>query len=392
MKFATGSSAPTQPVAVVAIHALGVVLTAGVIVETLVLALLGSDVQFGELYLAGMLSMLPFLAWLLYAPRRLDRADVRPARYPRIGRWVLGGIVSFVLINAALIAAIPPGKVALVVGWVRWAIVIGASVGLLIGVIEARAVERARRAERTAVRAEQLKEQRDLLDYLNSILRHEVLNTAAIVDGYATRLMDEGATLDDEEREWARVIHAEADDLTNVIDDVQVLLRTASGDHELYPVDLADLLRSEVAALERSQERVTIESDIPSSVYVRADALLSRVFGNILANAVEHTDDPDPWVGVTVTRDEGTVRVDVEDDGPGIAPDERETIFDRGRGHADTHGLGLYLVEKLVTAYDGDVYLAETGPGGSRFTVELPRSQPPADAPARETDGAPSTG
>ncbi|WP_148680380.1 sensor histidine kinase [Halovivax ruber] len=368
--------------AVTATRSLGTVLAAVVLLEVLTFALSEPDILSNKLYISGMLSMLPFLGGLLYAPYWLERSNISSVRYPRIARWWVGGVVVFLLINAMLILAMPSEPWTVVVGWLRWSIVIGASVGLLIGIIEARAIERARTAERNAVRAEQLEKQRDLLDYLNSILRHEVLNTAAIVDGYATRLLDDGETLDADEQEWAQVIHEEADDLSTVIDDVRVLLRTASGDHELHPVDLTSVLEDEVASLERATD-ATVETNLPASVYVRGDSLLSRVFGNILGNAVEHNDGPDPWVGITVTVDDETVRVDIADNGPGVSPAEHDSIFDRERGHANTHGLGLYLVDKLVTTYGGDVSLAETGPDGSKFTVELPKVPAPDDGQTR---------
>ncbi|ELZ09944.1 integral membrane sensor signal transduction histidine kinase [Halovivax asiaticus JCM 14624] len=370
---------------------LGIVLAAAVLLEILTFALVDPQTLSDGLYVSGMLAMLPFLAGLLYAPYWLERSDVSSTRYPRIASWWLGGLVAFTLVNAILIQATPAEPWPIVVGWLRWAVVIGASVGLLIGTIEARAIERARRAERHAVRAEQLEKQRDLLDYLNSILRHEVLNTAAIVDGYATRLLDDGETLDADEQEWARVIHEEADDLTTVIDDVRVLLRTASGDHELHPVELTSILRDEVASLERATD-ATVETDLPPSAYVRGDSLVARVFGNILGNAVEHNDDPEPWVGLSATVDGETVRVDIEDNGPGVSSDKRGEIFDRERGHTNTHGLGLYLVEKLVSAYGGEVRLAETGPDGSRFTVELPTVPAPDDQTRTESPGPAQTG
>jgi len=80
---------------------------------------------------------------------------------------------------------IPTGSWALIWAWARWAVALGAGTGLLVGCIEGRAVERALTAERTALQTEHLEEQRDYLDYLNGILRHEVLNTATIIN--ATR-------------------------------------------------------------------------------------------------------------------------------------------------------------------------------------------------------------
>jgi signal transduction histidine kinase len=84
-------------------------------------------------------------------------------------------------------------------------------------------------------------------------------------------------------------------------------------------------------------------------------------------------------VRVGVERDRSTVLYAIEDDGPGVAHEEREQIFEPGvRGGAvkarDGHtgaGLGLALARRLARSVDGDV-LAETDAAGGRFLVRLP--------------------
>lgn len=392
MKFRSGFSSLSKSKGEAIIRYLGLALAFSLLAEICTFYALGSTFLFEASYLVGLLSMLPFLVGILYAPSWLGRSRLSAERYPRLVGWTLGGLVTFLLMNLAVLPTRPPESWEMLVSWMRWAIVIGAAVGLLIGVIEARAIERATVAEREAVRAEQLEEQRDLLDYLNSILRHEILNSAAIIDGYACRLRDDAEPLSDAGREWATVIHEEADELEAVIDDVRFLLATASGDHELEAIELTAVLRKEVTKLERARDDVSVETAMPSSVHVRGDELLSRVFGNLLSNAVDHNDGPNPHVSITVEERGETVRVDIADDGPGIPPSDRESLFERETDHASTHGLGLYLVDKLVTTYGGDVRLAETGPDGSRFTVELPRASAEGerDVPA-EPEAIPRT-
>ncbi|WP_233255292.1 sensor histidine kinase [Haloplanus rallus] len=113
---------------------------------------------------------------------------------------------------------------------------------------------------------------------------------------------------------------------------------------------------------------------------VTADALLGRVFANLLDNAVEHHDGQRPRITVGADPDGDTVRVRVQDDGPGIPERQRERLFEQGGTR--THGLGLYLVRTLVERYGGSVELAETGPEGTTFVVELPvyRGDDTADA------------
>ncbi|MFC4540921.1 sensor histidine kinase [Halosolutus amylolyticus] len=330
------------------------------------------------LFLVGVVTSVPFLVGITAGGYWLRTADLSPARYPRIAGWCLAGLIAFLVVNLGLIAAMPT-ETWLAVSWVRWAVAIGTGTGLLVGCIEARAIERALAAERAALRTEHLERQRDYLDYLNGLLRHEVLNTAAIINGYATLLLDEEPSLTDHGRQWASVIADESDELTTVIDDVRVLLQTTEGEYQLEPVDISQVLADEVRKLDHKWGPVDVEQSIPEAVFVRADGLVARVFGNLLSNAVEHNDAETPRVAIEVHPGPETVRIDVADNGPGIPEDALDSLFERGERRGSTHGLGLYLVDQLVTRYGGTIEVADTGPDGTRFAVELPAAEEPAD-------------
>ena len=69
-----------------------------------------------------------------------------------------------------------------------------------------------------------------------------------------------------------------------------------------------------------------------------------------------------------------TVRVRIADNGPGIPDEQKRTVFERGEKRPDSEGtgVGLYLVQTLVNAYGGDVWVEDNEPTGSVFVVELP--------------------
>ena len=348
--------------------------------EIVVLAVFSPAFLTDGIFLVGAVTTLPFLAGVIGGGYWLRTADLSPSRYPRIVGWMLGGSVTFLLINLALIVTMPTDSWMQIVAWIRWAIVLGAGVGLLVGCLEGRAIERSLAAERSALRAEHLAEQREYLDYLNGILRHEVLNAATVINGYASLLHQEATT--DQQRQWAEIVMDEADEMSTVIDDVRVLLQSIDGEWDLEPVNVSRVLTDELRKLENKRGPVEVETSIPSDVFVRADPLVARVFGNLLANAVEHNDADVPSVSVAVDSDPETVRIEIEDDGPGVPESEREALFERVESHGSSHGLGLYLVDQLVSRYDGSVELTETGPDGSLFTVELPATTADEDADA----------
>ncbi|QLG28624.1 HAMP domain-containing histidine kinase [Halorarum halophilum] len=369
--------------------ALGALLTLLLVGEFLSLLVRGTDEVYQPEFLIGVVSAVPFIVGITYGGYWLRRSTLSPDRYPRIGRWCAGGLVVFLLINLALIAVMGGGSLPLVVGWIRWAVSLGAGVGLLVGIVEARAIQEALAAERAALRAENLESQRDLLDYLNSILRHEVLNSAAIIGGYASLLQEEH---DEDEQEWryARTIDRQAADMTKVIRDVRVLLSTTSGGENLERMDLARVLRDEVRKLHDRYRVVEVETSIPDDAAVAADDLLPRVFANVLSNAVEHNDATTPRVTVTVEPGPETVVVEIADNGPGIPEEDVDTLFDRTEATGGTHGMGLYLVGRILDRYDGSIELASTGADGSTFVIELPRASEESDGHHPAEGTAPS--
>ncbi|MBZ6495137.1 sensor histidine kinase [Natrinema longum] len=323
-------------------------------------------------FLAGAVTTVPFLVGIAYAGYWLRSSALSTSRYPRIAGWCLGGLAAFLFINLVLIVTMPVESWTIAASWIRWAVAFGAGIGLLIGCLEGRAIERALTAERAALRTEHLEEQRDYLDYLNGILRHEVLNTATVINGYASQVLEEESTLDDCSREWLEIVIDHSEDMSTVIDDVRVLLQTRDGTPRLEPVNATRVLAAELRNLENERDGVEVVTSIPPDVFVLADDLLPRVFGNLLSNAVEHNDAVTPRITVTVEPGPDTVRFEIADNGSGIPESEIDSLFDRVESRGSTHGLGLYLVDQLVARYDGTVELAETGPDGSRFVIDLP--------------------
>jgi signal transduction histidine kinase len=120
---------------------------------------------------------------------------------------------------------------------------------------------------------------------------------------------------------------------------------------------------------------------------------LHRLVLNLVENGVRHT-PPGTNVRVAARRDGEAVLLVVEDDGPGIPPDQRARVFERfvrGPGDAGSggSGLGLAIVRAVAESHGGGVTLEDGADGrGARFTVRLPAAtaDAPAQAPAHAAD------
>ena len=184
-----------------------------------------------------------------------------------------------------------------------------------------------------------------------------------------------------------RVLSVEGERLARLLNDFLDLSRIESGRMEWRDrvVDLADVTARAVAAVSglfASRPEVDLEMLLPeSSPLVMADPdRLEQVLLNLLGNAAKFTS-----VGCVTVMLEApgprAVRVTVRDTGPGIAPEDRERIFDKfrqvcrdpeGSAPAKGTGLGLAICREIVTHYGGSIW-AEPAPGrGASFVFELP--------------------
>jgi signal transduction histidine kinase len=226
---------------------------------------------------------------------------------------------------------------------------------------------------------EQVERQRDTLEFVNELLRHNVLNGMQVVLASA-ELVEEELDSEDPDHETVESalshIDDRGEDIVELVENVRVLAQSVSGDVACGPVVVSSLLTQKAGTARGTYPEATIRTDIEPDVTVSADDLLPAVFENLLANAVDHNDREHPTVEVALETDpdEGVAVVTVADDGPGIPDEYKEAYF--GPGEQDEgsvgQGLGLYLVDTLVDRYGGAVTATDNEPRGARFEVELP--------------------
>ena len=219
-----------------------------------------------------------------------------------------------------------------------------------------------------------LKRQRDDLDVLNQVLRHDMRNDLQLVLAYSEMLAD--VVPDDHRSHLETVIESaeHAVELTTTARDMSDILLDEGDD--IGRARLRPAIETELDKLRSTytDAEITVEGTIPETT-VTANDLLSSVFRNLLKNAVQHNDKPVPAVTLSVTESDETVTIEVADNGPGVPDQQKDEIFGKGEKGLESAGtgIGLYLVQTLVSSYDGEIAVADNHPEGAVFSVTLPR-------------------
>jgi signal transduction histidine kinase len=208
---------------------------------------------------------------------------------------------------------------------------------------------------------------------------HELRTPLTVVRGQLEVLALDERPSRDEVRRVERLVRTEVERMSRLVDDLLVLAQ--AGEVQFLhrsPVPLPGFLGDLVAGLRKGQRRAIVLDDVPPLVVDADSDRLAQALRNLVANAVAHA-GPGGTVRVSVERSAGAVRLLVDDDGPGIAPDQRERVFDRfqrldtGRARAEGGaGLGLAIVRAVAQAHGGRAWAEDSPLGGARFVVELP--------------------
>jgi hypothetical protein len=234
-----------------------------------------------------------------------------------------------------------------------------------------------------------------------STVTHELRTPLTSMRAFAEILRDNAELPVSERERFLHIIIEEVERLTRLIDQVLDLSKMESGRAEwrLAEVDLRELIEeSAVATAQLMAERdIDLQLRLPASPRVTADRdRVKQVLLNLLSNAAKFCDAAEGRVIVELGVDNGTARVDVRDNGPGVRPEERHVIFERFRqGGAPTGpragtGLGLAISRDIIRRLGGDVWVENTAGEGATFTFTLPLAptrlrELPAGTAAEET-------
>lgn len=225
----------------------------------------------------------------------------------------------------------------------------------------------------------ELEHERERLEFFNRLVRHNVLNSLNVVQA-RTEILEE--FVDTGGVGHLETIRERTDGMIDLVEGLRTLMKAVveTGEHQLEPTDLRAVLGMKVEQARQTFADATfdIRGDWERAGEVLADDLLGEVFENLLVNAVQHNDKPDPRVTVGVETGSETVTVRIADNGPGVPDELVDQIFEKGVKGFDSPGtgFGLHLVREIVDAYGGDITVENRDPEGAVFAISLPRAEP----------------
>jgi two-component system sensor histidine kinase KdpD len=252
------------------------------------------------------------------------------------------------------------------------------------GLERARLADEAQQA-RVAVEAERLR------STLLSSVSHDLRTPLAAITGAASSLLQDASLEAAGRRDLEEAIYEEAVRLNRLVGNLLDMTRLESGSVRLNRDwhSVEELVGSALARLEPGLRGRTVRVKIPEDVpLVPVDGvLIEQALVNLLENALKYTDPAGP-IDIAAGMEDGSLVVEVADEGPGLPAGDEERVFEkfyRAASGQRGFGLGLPICRAIVTAHGGRIWAERREPRGTRFRFALPLGAMPP--PAREDDG-----
>jgi len=228
-------------------------------------------------------------------------------------------------------------------------------------------------------------------DFVSNV-SHELRTPLSLIRLYAETLEMGRLTSPEKHQEYYRIIRKESERLTALINNILDFSRIEAGrkEYDFRETDMSELVHNTLDSYryQLEQSGFQFEEKIDDVPPMRVDReAMARSLLNLVNNALKYSQDR-KYIGVNLYRDNGSVKLEVVDQGIGIPHQEQQKIFEKFYRVGDPlvhntkgSGLGLSLVRHIVQAHGGEVAV-DSAPGqGSKFTIVLP-VKPPLHAAA----------
>lgn len=242
---------------------------------------------------------------------------------------------------------------------------------------------------------EQLKSLDRLKDDFMSSVTHELRTPLTSIRAMAELIRDEPDMPAEQRQQFLGIIVGEAERLSRLVNQVLDMAKIEAGHAEWHTtaVDMRALVEQAAGSMaELMRERgITLSLQLPEKVAsLQADAdRITQVVLNLLSNAAKYAPQDGGRVRLSLQESADGVEVQVQDNGPGVPPEQRERVFEKFRQvSGDDHyrpggtGLGLPISRQIVERFGGRLWLEAAPGGGARFSFFLPFVLPATAGPA----------
>jgi signal transduction histidine kinase len=260
----------------------------------------------------------------------------------------------------------------------------------------------------TFERQQQVVERLRVLDEVKTVFlataSHELRTPVTAIVGFSALLLDEWDDLDvSQGRLFLERVLSNARELEALIEQLLDFARLERGlrlnDAEL--LDLGATIEGILAARSELASKHALAAHLAEGCIIRGSSTaIERIVTNLVGNAGKYS-PPGTRIFVTVRQEAGRVALIVDDEGPGVAPEDREHVFSRFyRGHGTPvtstrgAGIGLAIVAEYAAFMAGTATVADAPSGGARFAVSFPAAEsldaaaPPAPRAEASRNGA----
>ena len=205
---------------------------------------------------------------------------------------------------------------------------------------------------------------------LISNIAHDLKTPITSIQGYAEGLLDGVANTPEKQEKYLRTIHNKASDMVELINELTLYSRIDSNriPYNFHRINLGDYFRDCVEEIGMDMDSRGIELNYvnlvtPETRIIADPEQLKRVINNIISNSVKYMDKPHGRIDIRILDEQDSVRIEIEDNGKGIAQRDLPNIFDRfyrtdsSRNSAQGgSGIGLSIVKKIVEDHGGYIW------------------------------------
>lgn len=231
----------------------------------------------------------------------------------------------------------------------------------------------------TQIRERQLEQSQDRLirasqelQVFHRIFRHNIRNDLNVIQGY-TQLVRNNIRSDEDKNRLETVVDT-AERLIEISRKLRLIEKPELQAENNSLIDLSKITAEECKRLQDDYPDLSVESDLPENMVIRADQSVVFAIRELLENAVEHNTKPPQERQVTVSGVDSTTKtkIEIRDNGPGIPRSEIKAIRTGEQSQlVHSSGVGLWLTTWLCRLYDGDIHLEANENNGTVVTLEF---------------------